>query len=107
VHKINADPSHFTKEMGCNSSKQQDVQRDRQRQPQNFKEQEEKQVSKTAAVAVSGSDPVKNNMWVDLCVCADFFFVRPSDGGVYSKSWTDEHLVEQDFLKKVLEKTQQ
>lgn len=36
------------------------------------------------------------------CACSS-----PGSNEQYSKSWTEEHLAEQDYLKKVLEKTQQ
>ena len=75
--------------MGCNSSKSQDIQKDRQRR-HDVAGMHPDQVFK------SPNRPITQNM------------IDPNDTtGVYGASFTDKRLEEYDFLRNIIEKTQQ
>lgn len=81
--------------MGCNGSKKADIVRDRQRVGAGGGGGE-----RVASAAAEGA----RSAAVGIGAVA----LGGENGAVgqYGKSWTEEHLAEQDFLKAVLERTQ-
>jgi len=83
--------------MGCNGSKQADIQRDR-------RQREQGRPAGRDGIKSSGLDKEAKSQAIGMK--HDDVKAVEGNEGVYGKSWTEDHLAEQDFLKNIIEKTQ-